>query len=226
MKIQKRIVRSILVFLIFWNSVYLQLIPIKLLHLNVNNLSATSRVALSCFSNIILFFLFFFVYRKELKEDFKKFKNNLVENIDTGFKYWLIGLIIMVVTNHILAFFLASGGANNENTIQSMIKVFPFLMLIDGGMIAPFVEEIAFRKTLKDVISNKWIFVLLSFLIFGGAHVISGATVWTDYLYIISYGSLGAAFALAYYETDTIFTSMTLHMMHNTVLILMSIFIL
>ena len=33
----------------------------------------------------------------------------------------------------------------------------------------------------------------------------------------------GAAFAFAYYKTDTIFTSMTIHMIHNTLLILISI---
>ena len=47
-----------------------------------------------------------------------------------------------------------------------------------------------------------------------------------DVLYIIPYGALGGAFALAYYDTDTIFTSMTMHMIHNIVLSLVSIIML
>ena len=99
-------------------------------------------------------------------------------------------------------------------------------MVIIAGFIAPFNEEIVFRKTLKDVFKNKWVFAFLSFLLFGGAHVIGEATTLIDYLYIIPYGALGGAFALAYHDTDTIFTSLTLHMVHNLVLSLLSIFVL
>ena len=53
-----------------------------------------------------------------------------------------------------------------------------------------------------------------------------GGTSLVDYLYIIPYGALGGAFALAYYETKTVFTSMSFHMIHNIILVLMSIFVL
>ena len=43
-----------------------------------------------------------------------------------------------------------------------------------------------------------------------------------DYLYIIPYGVLGGAFALAYSKTESVFTSMTFHMLHNTALFLLS----
>jgi len=167
--------------------------------------------------------ILFTLYHKDLKKDFIKFKNNFLKNIDIGVKYWISGLLVMVISNLILTFLLKAGGANNEEQVQSMIKVFPLLMVIDAGIIAPFNEEIVFRKTLKDVIKNKWFFVILSFLFFGGAHVFNSATSFTDYLYIIPYGALGAAFALAYYKTDTIFTSMFLHIVHNTILCLISI---
>jgi membrane protease YdiL (CAAX protease family) len=99
-------------------------------------------------------------------------------------------------------------------------------MVINAGFVAPFNEEIVFRKTLHDIVGKyKWIFIGLSFLLFGGAHVISSATTILDYLYIIPYGALGAAFAFAYSKTNTIYTSMTIHMIHNTVLILLSIMI-
>ena len=174
---------------------------------------------------VTLLFIFYFIYRKELKEDLKKFKDNILENIDIGFKYWIIGLIIMMASNYIIRFVFHGQGANNEQAVQTMIKSFPLLMLIDGGLIAPFTEEITFRKTIKDIFKNKWIFVFLSFLLFGGAHVIIGAKTWIDYLYIIPYGSLGAALALSYYESDTIFTPLFTHMMHNTILMLLSILI-
>ena len=99
------------------------------------------------------------------------------------------------------------------------------MMILTAGVLAPFNEEIVFRKTLYDIFDNKWLFAFFSFLLFGGAHVMGGTSL-VDYLYIIPYGALGGAFALAYYETKTVFTSMSFHMIHNIILVLMSIFVL
>lgn len=222
----KNVIRGLLVFTLFWYSSYFQLIPLILLKLDIRNLSNSMQVVLSAFSSLMVFLILFFVYRKELKKDFKKFKENMLGNIDIGIKCWVSGLLIMMISNIILTVVFKSGGANNENAVQEMIKSLPWLMVINAGIIAPFNEEIIFRKTLKDIFKNKWIFVTLSFLLFGGAHVISSAKTLVDFLYIIPYGSLGAAFALAYYKTDTIFTSLGLHIAHNTILSLVSILIL
>lgn len=219
----KYIIKGMIVILIFWYSKYLQYIPIKLFNLDIKNLSDTTKVVLSCFSTLMCVFIFFFIYRKDLKNDFKSFFKNREENMDIGIRYWIIGLISMMAINFILNFILKAGGANNEQSVQRMIKAFPLLMLLDAGIIAPFVEEIVFRKTLYDIFKNKWLFIISSFLLFGAAHVMNSAEVLTDYLYIISYGMLGASLALAYYKTNTIFTSVFLHMLHNTILIILSV---
>ena len=194
--------------------------------MDVHNISPVESVLLSTFSSTIVLFILFIIYRKELKKEFKIFKDNFIENIDIGFRYWMIGLIIMMISNVIITYLLKGGGANNEEAVQKMIKTLPWLMVIDAGFIAPFNEEIVFRKTLKDIFNNPIILCILSFLFFGGAHVISDAKTLTDYLYIIPYGALGASFAYSYYKTNTVFTSMSMHIFHNTVLILLSIFIL
>ena len=220
----KIIVRSIFVFLIFYYSAYFQYIPIKLLKLDVKHLSNSMGVILSTFSSLIVLIILLLIYRKDLKVEFKKFKDNLSDNFDIGVKYWMIGLFVMMISNFILNFVIKAGGANNEEAVQSMIKSLPWLMIIDAGIIAPINEELVFRKSIKDVFKNKYLFVLISFLIFGGAHVVFSSNSFLDYLYIIPYGALGAAFAMAYYESDTVFTSMSMHMIHNTLLILISIF--
>lgn len=219
----KYIIKAVIIFTIFYFSKYLQFIPLKLFKIDVKNISNAMVVVLSTFSSLIILFIYFLIYRNELKKDFKDFKKNKNEYFDTGIKYWMIGLTIMFITNFILNFVLKAGGANNEKSIQAMIKALPLLMLIDAGFIAPFNEEIVFRKSLKDVFKNKWLFVIVSFILFGGAHVITNSKTLTDYLFIIPYGTLGASFAYAYYKTNNIFTSISLHMLHNTVLILISI---
>lgn len=181
------------------------------------------HVVLSTFSSTIVLFILFFVYRKDLGKDFKKFRKNYLDDMDVGLRYWGIGLFIMFVSNFILTFIFKAGGANNEEAVQEMIKALPLLMILDAGIIAPINEELVFRKSLKDIFNNKWLFALPSFLLFGLAHVIGSAKSVLDYLYLIPYGALGGAFALAYYDTDTIFTSISLHMIHNLILVILSV---
>lgn len=182
-------------------------------------------VLLSCFSSVVFSLILLIIYRDDLVKEFKTFKKNWVKNFDTGFKWYLVGLVVMMTSNLVLYYVLHSGGASNENTVQAMISASPIFMAVQVCLITPFNEEVVFRKTLYDVFKNKWIFIFLSFLLFGGAHVMSSASSLVDYLYIIPYGALGAAFAMAYSKTKTIFTSMSLHILHNTCLFLLSVLI-
>ena len=217
-----QIIKSVVVFLLFYFSSLFQLIPIHIFH--IKSSTSTLNVLLNMFSNIILLAILYSMYRKEIKEEWKIFSKKPLDHINTGCMYWFIGLIIMVVTNLLINRFVAGSVANNENIVQSMIKTLPWMMVINAGLIAPFNEEITFRKAFKNVFKTKWIFALASGFVFGFLHV-AGADSLGQYLYIIPYGTLGVCFALAYYKTNTIFTSVFLHMFHNTVLILMSIFI-
>lgn len=211
----KKIIKSILVFSIFWFSFLIQYFIISILHINLKTASKSTLILTSLAADIILLIILTFIYHKDLKKEFKIFKSNLLENLNTGLQCWIIGIIIMITSNLLIQLFLHPGIANNENAVRKMLDILPWAMIINAGIIAPFNEEIAFRKTIKDACPNKYLFIILSFLLFGGAHIIKGATTLTDYLFIIPYGSLGAAFAYAYYKTNTIFTSMSFHMFHN-----------
>ena len=219
-----KIVKAIFIFILFRYSWTFQLIPVFIFRMDVDNLSNAMGVILSGFSSLVLALILFFIYKEDIVAEFKKFKNKWLTNLDIGLKYWVIGLCGMMVSNFIIGLLFNSGQAGNEETVQSMIGTLPWLMLINAGFLAPWNEEIIFRKTLKDIFSKKWVFVLVSGILFGLAHVIGNIDVWTDWLFILPYGSLGLAFAAAYYDTDTVFTPMIFHMIHNVVLVLFSIF--
>ncbi len=181
----------------------------------------TAMLIDSLFS-IVLALVVILIYRKSLLKEFKIFKSDLSENIDIGFKCWFIGLLIMIGTNLIINMFSAEGIASNESAIQEMITVYPWLMLLQAGILAPINEELIFRKTFKDMIKNKWVFILASGFIFGGLHVINSSSL-IEFLYIIPYSSLGLAFAYAYYKTNSVFTPMLMHFIHNFILTSISI---
>jgi len=219
----KKIIKGIIVALIFWNSVYLQYIPVLLFKMKASDLTISTKCLLSMFSSLVILIIFLIIYRKDLKKDFIVFKKNFFKHMDIAFGAWMIGLFIMYLSNILIKLIFNTAGANNENSLQQLIDAMPWVMLITASIIGPINEEIVFRKTLMDIFKNKYIIIFLSFFLFGLAHVVSKATVWTDYLYIIPYGALGLSFAYADCKTNNLMPSIAIHMMHNTVLILFAI---
>ena len=159
--------------------------------------------------------IYFLIYRKTIIRDLKNYIKDFGNNFTTGIKYWLIGFIIMVVSNLIITFILNKGLAGNEEQVRGYIDSFPLFMIFNTVIYAPLTEELTFRKSIKDAVNNKWIYILISGLVFGGLHIISYITNWTDLIYLIPYGALGIAFALLYHKTDNIFSTITMHAMHN-----------
>lgn len=221
----KGLILGIIVFLLFYFSSYFQLIPIILLNWDIRSITESQNVMLSTFSNIVLLLILFLIFRKDIIKEWKKFKLNFLENIDTGIKYWLVGLAIMMGSNIIINIVMNLGQAANEQAVQQMISALPWLMFINAGVIAPCTEELIFRKSFRKAFPNKWLFVLISALVFGSLHVVTSMTSPIELLYIIPYGALGGAFAYMYQKTDTIFTSIAMHMFHNSALILLSILV-
>jgi hypothetical protein len=88
-------------------------------------------------------------------------------------------------------------------------------------LLGPFVEEIIFRKSFKDVLKSKWSFILISGIVFGVLHVIGSISNLYGLLYFIPYSCLGIAFALIYYESNNIFSSIFAHVMHNSLTVLL-----
>lgn len=215
-------IKGIFTLFLFFFSTYFAYIPIWLFDIDPATMSDETSIWLTFFSNIMLVLVLFLIYFKSLKKEWQTFRKDGLKNLDIGFKYWMIGLMVMVVSNVIINFVFVHNIAANEEAVQSMIKVSPWLMLINAGILAPITEEITFRKTFKDMIKNPYLFILISGILFGSLHVVS-ATNFFEFLYIIPYASLGIAFAFMYQKTNTVFTPIAMHFFHNTVLTLVSI---
>lgn len=216
----KNILKLIFSFLLFFESIYIQKFIVFIFH--IQKITPSISTVLNLISNVVILSILFLLYQKELKKEFQVFKKNLSNNIDTGFKYWLIGLAGMMISNILITIIFQAGGANNEQQVQKMIQTAPLFMLINAGLIAPINEELLFRKNFRNVLKNNLAFILISGIFFGYLHI-SSATSIEQIVYIIPYSSLGISFAIMYCKTHTIFTSISMHMIHNTILTILSI---
>ena len=220
----KKITKTVIIFLIFLFSSIWQYIGVELFNYDIDNLTATNSLVLTTFSEAITLVILIIIYFKDLKQNLKNIKKDFNKNMDITIKAWLLGILVMVVSNLIIGLFIRKATAGNEQAVQSLIKGSSYLSIITFGLIGPMVEELVFRKSFKETFKNGTLFILMSGLIFGGLHVVLSLTSAWDLFYLIPYCSLGIAFAYIYQKTDNIFYSIFIHMCHNTIFTILSVY--
>ena len=127
----------------------------------------------------------------------------------------------MIISNLIINYFV-SGLGQNEANVQTLIEKMPIVAFIITTLLAPFIEEMVFRKSLQDCFNNKTLYLIISGILFGLVHVMGSGNIY-EYLLIIPYGALGFMFAKTINETDNIYSTILLHMLHNGTLTILLI---
>ena len=212
----KNIIKLITLLFIFLSSGLIDKLVVDTLNLDKDTLSGATKVLIILFRQSIVAIITVAFYFKELKEQAKDFKNNYMQYLDEGFKWWIVGLVIMVVTNIIIQRYTpAENMTNNEAGIREMMKALPIAMIFITSILAPITEELIFRKSFKDLFEEKWLFILTSGIVFGSLHVLGSLNSLYSLLHIIPYSGLGITFAYMYYKTNNIYTSMSMHFIHN-----------
>ena len=194
-------------------------LPFYIFNVNIYTVSVEMKVIYLIIYEILMMAIFALIFNKELTKDFKDMKKNHKKYYSENFKYYLIGFMLMIISNAIIIFLLNKGVALNETMVRQSFEISPIYMYFSAVIFAPFTEELIFRGCVKKIIPTKYLFILLSSLIFGYIHISDNYTGLSDLLYLIPYGALGASFAYVYSKTNNIFTNMGLHLMHNGILI-------
>ena len=80
----------------------------------------------SLISTIIYTILLILVFYKVLKKEFIIFKNNFKKNLSSGFKWYFLGVCLLIIINLILTFKMG-GISDNETGVRDYIFKTPFL---------------------------------------------------------------------------------------------------
>lgn len=215
----KNVVQGVCALLIFLILPQFQTVPFELFNINLDSIPIFVKSLYLGIYEILMVALIALIYRNLLLEKWKDFKKNHKEYFNHYFKYWFLLLGLMMFSNFIIMLITKdTNGAENQNQIMSMFEKAPIYTYIASVFLAPFLEEMVFRQSIRNMIP-KWniLFILVSGFIFGGMHVL-GATDFVQWLYIIPYSIPGLVFAYVLTKTDNIFCTIGLHFVHNGIL--------
>ena len=164
--------------LILMGMLFFPYIPILFLYLvgiDYTKFNDTVSVLFNLFCNIGYMAVLFLIYKNKIIKDFKEFKKNLSSNFELAFKYYFIGVILMIVSNLVITLGFSNAVAGNEEAIRELINEFPLYMIFSVSIYAPFVEELIFRHGIKDFLisdnkskRNRYIYIFTSGFIFAG----------------------------------------------------------
>lgn len=196
---------------------------ISSLGINVNSIPRTPRIFLFAFTDLIYIIIIILMFKKEIIKGLKDLKENFLNRAILSLNCWVVGCVIMTVSSIIIGLILDQNVSQNESLVRENIKIAPLYMLYTCSIIAPIFEEMVFRRSLYGLVKVKWLFIMLSGVLFGLLHVLGSYNSILDFLYIIPYGAMGSCFAYLLTKTKNITLPIIVHMLHNTILVLVQI---
>ena len=195
-----------------------------LILLGFNKLSTPLKLIVSIIYELFILLTVIFIYLKTIVNDFIDYKQNIKYYINNYLKYWFLNLGLMMITNIIIINITNINNSTNQEYITKLLGKYPIYTIVATILIAPLTEELIFRLNIRKIFKNNILFIITSGLVFGALHM-TVATSIKELLFIIPYSIPGFIFAYTLTKSKNIFVPISLHMLHNTVMILLQLLI-
>lgn len=184
--------------------------------INLFNLSQNLTLYISFSVNFLFLFIIILIYKKTFQNYINKLNKNFKKNLFNSIKIFLIGLGIYILFNTVYEI-IGIPSLSNHNSMLSMFKKVPIMFILNTLFYYPVIEEIVFKMTLKDIIKNKWIFVIFTGLFITFFQVVFSINTTTDLLDILPNIALACSLSYIYYETDNIVYPILIRMCYNLI---------
>lgn len=218
MRSYNKLIKGALVFLLYI------LVP-YVLNMFFPSITASSRNELLCrFGCMFLLLLFFIlVYKDDLVRDIKAFCEKPLSFIGKSVKYFAILLVILTSISATIFAVHPDFVYTNSSIIDLLIKDHFVIMLFYVFIISLFTEQIVFRKVFRDILQNKYFYIIFSGIIYGIFQVGYNISSINDVFTIIPFAFAGIILSTAYDKTDNILTPCFVYMFYDLFLLIGSL---
>ena len=157
-----KLIKTLLVFISY--LLYSNVISVVL-----STFKITNTTMLSFLADLIFLVCIIFVYRDNLKNDFENLKKDY--KISKIIKTVIIWVVIIFVFNILMGAITEMISPNmatddNTNAMSTMFKTSMSYSLFKTMIFAVVAEELLYRESISDVVKNKYIFIVISSIIY------------------------------------------------------------
>lgn len=212
---KKKLLNAILIFLVYF--VYTSLVSVVL------NLVGILEDIIIIFIADLLFFLgIVSFYKDDIKTCFLKFRKEftLKDKILLILKWVIVLFIINIiggVVTELLNPDLANTQDSNTSSLFSLASISSVYTIFKTILFAPIAEELVFRKTIRTVISNNIIFIIVSSLIYALMNIVYADINLLAFLNLIPYFILSCVLSFVYTKYDNIIITMIIKFCYNLI---------
>ena len=157
-----KLIKTLLVFISY--LLYSNVISVVL-----STLKITNATMLSFLADLIFLICIVFAYRDNLKKDFENLKKDY--KISSIIKTIIIWVVIIFVFNILMGaitemIYPNMATDDNTNAMSTLFKTSMSYSLFKTMIFAVVAEELLYRESISDVVKNKYIFIVISSIVY------------------------------------------------------------
>ena len=165
------------------------------------------------FAFMFLLLLFFiFLYKDDIVRDIKAFSPKL---IGKSLLYFIILIVGFFLVATVLFIVYPDFSYTNSAIMDSLLQKNFALMIFYVFIISLFTEQIVFRKVFKEILNNKYFFIVFSGIIYGVFQVGYNISSINDVLTIIPFAFAGIILSTSYEKTNNILTPCLVYLFYD-----------
>lgn len=185
--------------------------------LSLFNINETVSLFIEFISNFILLYFVINLLKDILEKEYKIFKNNKIKLLAKGFLFFFVGLALYFISSYIIYLYKPNSIDNNYNTLISNFSKVPLLLFFSTVFYYPVIEELIFKTIFKDIIKNKYIFILTTGLLYALFQTILTANSSINLLFLIPSALFSMSFSYSYFNTKTVCVPIIYRMLYNLI---------
>lgn len=204
--------------MIFTYAILHFVIPAILINLDIIVEKTIIEMIVSSILDLIVFGTAIYLYKDELKKGIEAFKNN-----NKGYRILILKLVAIayacvMVFNVTRLIITQNVFSNNQANLNELNLLYIGILAV---VWAPIVEELVFRASIRRFIKNKYLFIVISSIIFGVLHAFTEANLFMIAITSLPYIALGACLAVGYTKSNNILVDMSMHAINNFIAVVL-----
>ena len=167
---------------------------------------------------IILIFLYkdtFFADFKDIKKNWRKYIKNILISII------LIFLSMIIINMAIGILFNIKETSENDFSLLNTFNENPIVVILLTCLYYPLIEGIIFRKSTRDIIDSKWVFIIFSSLFYFFFNIVYTSMSFNNIMASLCYFSTMIIVSASYWKTTNFTVSILIMSIFNLIVCLL-----